>query len=437
MAATANNREPDQRRGVGRIGPRAATLVRWSLGIFCVVLLASTLLLFALNLLHPDMEVYGLWVQDTVVAATFPALGLLIASRHPGHPIGWLFCAAGLLGGLDHFCGEYAIYALLEQPGSLPAGQAAAWGSTWLYVPSGALLVYVTLLFPDGRLPSRRWRPVAWLVGIAAVVGATVAALLPVPICNVCSIENPLGVEGLASVSELVDSLLEAFWYGVLGLVAVASLFLRYRRAGGIERQQIKWFAYAAAVIFLGAILAYGVYRATGTPWAWWVGQSLLAVGFVGIPIAVGVAILRYRLYDIDHIINRTLVYGALTALLAAGYFATILALQGIGSLVYQVPFRALIGQNSALATVAATLAIAALFNPLRRRIQSFIDRRFYRRKYDARKTLEAFSAKVRDETNLDALSDDLVGVVRETMQPAHVSLWLRLDRDRKGKLGD
>jgi hypothetical protein len=428
MAATTNNREPDQGRGVGRISFRAAILLSWSLGIFCAVLLALTLLLFALNLLHQDVEVYGLWVQDTVVAATFPALGLLIASRRPGHPIGWLFCAAGLLGGLDHFCGEYAIYALLAQSGYLPAGQAAAWGSTWLYVPSGALLVYVTLLFPDGRLPSRRWRPLAWLVGIAAVVGATAAALLPVPICNVCSIENPLGIEGLESVSDLVDSLIEAFWYGVLGLVAVASLCLRYRRAGGVERQQIKWFAYAATVIFLGAILAYGMYRATGAPWAWWVGQSLLAVGFVGIPIAVGVAILRYRLYDIDFIINRTLVYGALTATLALIYFGGVATTQAI--------FRALTDQEKQpqLAIVVSTLAIAALFNPLRGHIHGFIDRRFYRRKYDARKTLESFSAKVRDETNLDAVTDDLVGVVRETMQPAHVSLWLRLDRDRKGK---
>jgi hypothetical protein len=154
----------------------------------------------------------------------------------------------------------------------------------------------------------------------------------------------------------------------------------------------------------------------------------------LGIPVAIGIAILKYRLYNIDTLINRTLVYGALTALLAAGYFATIMALQGIGNLVFQVPFRALIGQESAIATVAATLAMAALFNPLRHRIQSFIDRRFYRRKYDARKTLENFSATLRNETDLEALSDDLVGTVAETMQPAHVSLWVRPETAQKGE---
>jgi hypothetical protein len=157
-------------------------------------------------------------------------------------------------------------------------------------------------------------------------------------------------------------------------------------------------------------------------------------IGFAAMPVAVGVAVLRYNLYDIDHIINRTLVYGALTVLLAAGYVATILALQGIGDLVVQAPFRAFLGQESALATVAATLAMAALFNPLRHRIQSFIDRSFYRSKYDAAKTLEEFSMKLRNETDLEALSDDLVGVVKDTMQPAHVSLWLRPETAPKSK---
>jgi hypothetical protein len=406
---------------------RTAAWIAWSLGILSVALLAPTLLLFALNLFHPDVDVFGLWLQETVVAVTFPSLGLLIVSRRPEHPIGWLFCGAGLVAGLDHFCGEYAIYALLAQPNSLPAGQAAAWMSSWLWVPSNALLVYVALLFPDGRLPSKRWKPVAWLVGIAAVVGVSVAAVLPVPVCNVCIIENPLGIEGLESVSELVDALIEAFWYG-LGLVAVASLFVRFRRAGGVERQQIKWLAYTASLVVLGAILAYGVYSATGVRWTWQVGLTLLAVGFVGTPIAVGIAISRYRLYDIDLLINRTLVYGALTAMLALVYFGDVV--------LFQAAFRALTGQESQLAIVASTLAIAALFNPLRRRLKAFIDRRFYRRKYDARKTLEAFSAKLRDETDLDALSEDLVGVVRETMQPAHVSLWLRPDLPQRGSEG-
>jgi len=213
-------------------------------------------------------------------------------------------------------------------------------------------------------------------------------------------------------------------------LCSVASLVVRFRRSSGEERQQMKWLTYAAAANFATLLLVMSLPADS----AWYPAvDALSTLVLAGLPVAVGIAVLRYRLYDIDRIINRTLVYGALTALLAVGYAATIMALQGIGSLVFQAPFRAFQGQESALATVAATLAMAALFNPLRRRIQSFIDRSFYRRKYDAAKTLEAFSMKLRDETDLEALSDDLVGVVRETMQPAHVSLWLRPETAQKG----
>jgi hypothetical protein len=390
--------------------------------------LAPTLLLFTSNLFNPEVEVYGLWVQGTFVGVIFPAIGLFLVSRRPEHPIGWLFCAAGLVVGLDHFCGEYAIYALLAQPGSLPAGQAAAWVSSWLWVPFTVLMLFFLLLFPDGRLPSGRWRSFAWLVGIAAIVGVAVQALLPVPTCEVCPIENPLGIEGLESVAELVDALVEAFLVGVLGSLALASLFLRFRRASGVEHQQIKWLVFIFSVLFLGATLAYIVYSATEARWAWSVGQSLLAVGSVGVPIAMGVAILRYRLYDIDSLINRTLVYGSLTLLLAAVYFGGVTLTEAI--------FRTLTGQEEQpqLAIVVSTLVIAALFIPLRRRIQSFIDRHFYRRKYDAGKTLEAFSAKLREETDLDTLNNELVGVVRETMQPAHVSLWLSPETAPKGE---
>jgi hypothetical protein len=229
---------------------RAAAWIAWSIGLLCAVLLAPTLLLLAFNLSHPGVEAFGLWwaLPETAVAVTFPTLGLLIASRRPEHPIGWLFCGTGLVAGLDHFCTEYAIYAQLARSSSLLASQVVAWVTSWLWVPFNALLVFVALLFPEGRLPSKRWRPVAGLAGIAAVMGITVAAVLPVPVCNVCTIENPLGIEGLESVSEVADALLEAFWYGVLGIVAVTSLFVRFRRAGGVERQQIKWLAYAASV---------------------------------------------------------------------------------------------------------------------------------------------------------------------------------------------
>jgi hypothetical protein len=207
-----------------------------------------------------------------------------------------------------------------------------------------------------------------------------------------------------------------------LGLGAAASMFARLRRARGVERQQLKWFAYAVAVLAGGTVLTNVVSNAVGVGWLREVGSVPTVIGLVGWPVAVGIAILRYRLYNIDLLINRTLVYGALTATLALIYFGGVAAAEAI--------FRVLTAQEQQpqLAVVVSTLVIAALFIPLRRRIQLFIDRRFYRRKYDARKTLEAFSAKLRDETDLDALSDDLVGVVRDTMQPAHVSLWLRPD---------
>jgi hypothetical protein len=209
----------------------------------------------------------------------------------------------------------------------------------------------------------------------------------------------------------------------VAGLGAVISLFVRFRRARGDERQQVKWFASAAALTLVW-IIVFGQSTLRGLPEVIVALSSLLVIP--SIPIATGIAILRYRLYDIDVIINRTLVYGSLTAMLAALYLGSVVVLQYI--------FRALTGQGSTFAVVASTLVIAALFNPLRRRIQSFIDRRFYRRKYDARKTLESFSAKLRDKTDLDPLSDELVRVVRQTMQPAHVSLWLHPDPALKDK---
>jgi hypothetical protein len=247
-------------------------------------------------------------------------------------------------------------------------------------------------------------------------------ALRPCTLPGLGPIRNPLGMEMATGTLESALNLVTGVLMAAVGLIAAASMFVRLRRAEGVERQQIKWFAYAAAVFVLSLSLYMGeaTYKLVSAPWFTWVGWALTLASLLGTSVAVGVAVLKYRLYEIDTLINRTLVYGALTAILAALYFGGIAVLQRV--------FVALTGQKSTLAVVASTLLIAALFQPLRRRIQGFIDRRFYRSKYDARKTLEAFSAKLRDETDLDALSDDLVGVVRETMQPDHVSLWLRSD---------
>jgi hypothetical protein len=239
------------------------------------------------------------------------------------------------------------------------------------------------------------------------------------------SFPNPLGIEGLPNLYWPVQTLTL-----VLGFVGAASVLVGRRNARGIERQQIKWLLYASAIFFVGNFLKNTIFSPLGgVSWGLWVGYLLVALGGLGGPIAIGIAILRYRLYEIDTLINRTLVYGSLTVALVALYFGGIVVLQRL--------FVLLTGEQSTLAVVASTLLIAGLFNPLRRRIQSFIDRRFYRRKYDARKTLEAFSAKLRDETDLQTLNNDLVGVVRETMQPEHVSLWVRPEKALKGAQTD
>ena len=395
---------------------RAASWLAWSMCAFSLALTALSLLLLVLNVSHPDVPIHPYWTVNTLLAVGFSPVGAVIVSRSsPENPIGWLFCSIGFLWGVTHFSAEYAIYTLLAAPGSLPASAPAAWMMGWVWVPACGLIVLLCLLFPDGRLPSRHWRWFAWFSVLLILVGAISQALAPGSVYYLGGIHNPLGVEGLPNVGEQVQTLVFTLIF-----VSAGSLFVRRLRASGVERQQLKWFTYASTLAISGVILSYTISEAIGALWLEWVGYVVLVVGFIGIPISMGIAILRYRLYDIDILINRTLVYGALTATLIALYFGDIVLLQRV--------FVVLTGEKSTLAVVASTLLIAALFTPLRRRIQSFIDRRFYRKKYDARKTLEAFSAKLREETDLEALNSELVGVVRETMQPAHVSLWLRPD---------
>lgn len=397
---------------------RAAARVSWSVGAFVLALTALALLLLALNLSHPSVHIFDYWTLLTVVTIAASPVGVVIASHRPESPIGWIILALGLDSGIEQFASQYATYTLLSEPGSFPGGEALAWISSWFWVPGIGLLVFLLLLYPNGRLPSRRWRWFAWLVAAALAAGIISAALLPGPIDWLGSIRNPLGIEGAKGLLAPVASVSEVLENGVLALVAAASLLLRLRRARVEERQQIKWFAYAATVVAGSLILTYTVPEATGVRWLSWVGFGIMIAGILILPIAVGLAISRHHLYDIDRVINRTLVYGALTIILALVYSGGVVALQYV--------FRTLTGQESNLAVVASTLAIAALFQPLRRRIQGFIDRRFYRRKYDAAKTLEAFGGRLRNEPDLDTLTNDMVSVVQETLQPEHVSLWLR-----------
>jgi hypothetical protein len=421
---------------------RTASWLAWSLAALSVAIFVASAALYVLARSAPvassfgvDLSVGALLVFVPFLA--FPIVGALIASRRPHNPIGWILLADGLLWTFIGMIDYYSVYGVV-QPGSVPFPVGIYALSEWLWVPAVGLVgTFLLLLFPDGRLPSRRWRPLAWLSGVVIVVLSAAILLAPGPLQSIEGVRNPFGLEEQPWVRYAAYIVLPLF--PVCILASTVSLVLRYRRSGGEEREQIKWIAFAASVVGLVYLITMGISTISPSEEAWFAAGSPLwldllsyvaLLSFTAVPIAVGFAVLRYRLYNIDLIINRTVVYGVLTAALALTYFGGVTATQAI--------FRALTGQEQQpqLAIVVSTLVIAALFNPLRRRVQAFVDRRFYRRKYDARKTLEAFSAKLRDETDLDALSDDLVGVVRETMQPAHVSLWLRPDQPLRRREG-
>ena len=373
-------------------------------------------------------------VEGTVFNVGFGAfavVGTLLVVKRPTNLIGWIMAAIALMVSIFNAGGAYATYVMLTrgQPDALAV--VGAWtANCYWFVMLALALFYLPMLFPDGHLPSRRWLPVAVLAGIAAsgfVLPRAFMDTLPLNEAAGYRIDNPIGIEGLGSVENL--PLFGVLLNGLLVIAfigAAASVVVRFRRSRGVERLQMKWFVYVTVVLVGGSILTSVIGVATGLRWLEQFSFVLSMVALVGLPITVGIAIFRYRLYEIDVVINRTLVYGPLTALLVLFYLAGVVSLQYV--------FRALTGQESQIAIVASTLLIAALFTPLRRRIQSFIDRSFYRRKYDARKTLEVFSAKLRDKTDLEALNNDLVGVVRETMQPAHVSVWLRPETAPKGE---
>jgi len=357
----------------------------------------------------------------------FPIVGTLIASKRPGNPIGWICLVSGLFW-MAYAQGDASKAYELARTGAIASSVTldALLQATWT-LPVGLLGIYMILLFPDGRLPSRRWRPIALFAGAVIVLIPVVAVFVPGPLEGHPGVRNPFGLEQYSWLEGVAV-------FGVLLLplcilVSAASLVVRYRRSGAEVREQIKWLAFAASVVgvsYLSAVIA-GIFfvpelfsSQEPQPLVYALIPNLLLMSYAGIPTAIGFAVLKYRLYDIDIIINRALVYGPLTVSLAAVYLG--------GVVCTQAAFRALTGQEQQpqLAVVVSTLAIAALFNPLRRRIQSFIDRLFYRRKYDASLILAAYGTRLRDEVDLKALGDDLLEVLRETVQPAHASLWLR-----------
>ncbi len=389
-----------------------------------MALTGLSLLLLVLILRYPNSYIFDWWLGNALVVVD-ATVGAIVASRRPENPVGWLLCLSGVVVGTSSFTSQYAIYTLLARPGSLPAGEASAWVAAWMLPIMIGLQVSYILLFPTGRLPGRRWRWLAWLTVVFVLVGMLTFAFSPGAYQgSLGPIKNPLGIEGFDIFYQAVLYTMAPLLFGTAAL----SVYVRLRQARGVERQQIKWFAYAAAIYAVSIVLNVINLAIDAPLWFERGSTAIFTVAGMTIPISIGIAILSYRLYDIDRIINRTLVYGSLTVTLVSLYFGGIVLLQRVFDLLTGA------GEKSTLAVVASTLVIAALFNPLRRRVQGFVDRRFYRYKYDAAKTLEAFGSRLRDETDLEALSNDLVGVVRGTMQPEHVTLWLRPDPEPEAK---
>jgi hypothetical protein len=337
---------------------------------------------------------------------TFAAVGSFILAQRPGNRIGWLMIATGLGYALGSFTSDYPGFDAHTHHPTRPLGTFAAWVGLWDEALYGIALFYLLLLFPDGRLSGRRWRAVMWAGTLAAVAVSILSAVQRGPIDN-APINNPVGLIPIPDA--ILGMLLVCFLLSLAA--AVVSPVLRFRTARGTARQQLKWFTYGGTLAVTCIIAAF----ATG----WSNGIALLAVAALALfPIFLGVAILRYRLYEIDVLINRTLVYGSLTISLGLVYIGAVLGIQAL--------FRLAAGQGSDLAVAMATLLVAALFSPWRRRLQAFIDRRFYRRKYDTVRILAAFQSTLRDQIDVEQLSTGLVGVVQETMQPSAVSLWVR-----------
>ena len=401
---------------------RAASGIAWAVCGLTLALIACAVALSVPN--RYDLS----QINFLIAVASAALVGGLISSRERTNPVGWLILGHALCFALGEFGRQYAVYGVRTEPGSLPFARAMIWPTYWVWYPGlMSMVAFLPLYFPDGRLLSARWR---WVVRTSVLLSvlATGAAMIRPGDNEAAGIPNPLGVEALTESSQVVSALLEiilsAAW-PLLGAASAASLVVRFRRSRGEERQQLKWVAYAMVLLVSFNALSQLV-PAAPLPFA--VAELLFVVTLESLWVAIAVAILRHRLYEIDVVINRTLVYGSLTAALVAVYVGSVVLLQGV--------FRALTGQESRLAIVASTLVIAALFGPLRRRVQGFIDRRFYRKKYDAKRTLEAFGTRLRDEVDLGALTDDMVGVVRETVQPTHASLWLREAADRKPGAG-
>jgi hypothetical protein len=353
---------------------RAASRLTWSMCVLCACMaVLGVFFLVSLSRSSHDALVEQ-WLDKVMVSVvfspvlavvpvlTFSVVGAVIVSRLPDNLIGWIFCAIGFLGGVRLLGTEYAAYALVGTSGSLPGGRILAWLDCWLWVPDVALYLFLALLFPDGRLPSARWRPLAWFTVVVAAMGSVAVALSPGPIRGLEPVDNPLGLSGFPHVAIPTETLLYA-----LGLVAAVSVLLRLRRAEGHQREQIKWFAYAGALLAISTMITYVLSEATGPLWVEWVVFIPAIIGMTGIPVGVGIAILRHRLYEIDIIISRSLVYGSLTLAIAAIF-------ESADAMVHYLLLTLTHQEESIVSVIVAALAIAALFDPVKHRIKRLVD---------------------------------------------------------------
>lgn len=351
----------------------------------------------------------GLWLLTTAI------VGALIVTARPGHPVGSLMVWAGVAVAFTVlFVDAYATYAFYSGR-DLPLETLAAWATLWTTIPAFTLFIHLLLRFPSGELPSRGWRWASRLVIACAAFTSVGYAFRRGPIDSIPELKNPAGSMLPPWLSDagitVGDTLLP-----LVATLAVVSLFIRYRRAHARERQQMKWFILSVSLFPVLFLLSQLVQFADDTEEEY-LGFFMIVLALLFVPVSMGIGILKHRLYDVDVVLNRALVYGSLTGILALSYLSIVVLLQRLlGPLT----------RDSDIAVAASTLAVAALFGPARRRVQSFIDRRFYRRKYDAQRTLEQFSARLRDEVDLRAVADQLVDVVGETMQPSRMSMWLR-----------
>ncbi len=395
-----------------------ATLLAWGVLGYCFAASAAGIALLALvPAAALAAEGDSLWssLPFIFVMLVFGVVGAVVAQHQPGNPVGWLFLCLALIESSFELAFGYTHYSLAVE--QLPGTSWAAWFSSWSSPLSPALIGLAFLVFPDGRLLSRHWRPAAWFCVAGILPVFAVYAFAPGPVSEFPALQNPAGVDSLGLLDETP---VDVFIVAIL-LLAATSMVVRLRRSRGVERQQVKWFAWSASLVvafLLAAPTAALVVEAGGEEGvAGKVAGHVFAVILCGLPVSAGVAIMRYRLYDIDRLISRTLVYGALTAALVATYLGLVLGLR--------VALGPVTGRSD-LAVALSTLAVAGLFRPLRTRIQALVDRRFYRRRYDAARTLEAFTNRLRAELDLETLGTDLRGTVTTTMQPAHVTLWLR-----------